>query len=93
MRFGDGGLDMSGIEDRRGMGGGTGLAVGGGGLGVVGLVIWLIVSLGGGGGADGPYGDVNSGLNRFPDSAQASQQGPGVPTAAQTTETRFVARS
>ncbi|MEP6464149.1 MAG: hypothetical protein ABJC62_12200 [Frankiaceae bacterium] len=45
MRFGDGGLDMSGIEDRRGMGGGTGLAVGGGGLGVVGLVIWLIVSL------------------------------------------------
>src|SRR5919199_421097 len=58
VRFRKGvGLDPSQVEDRRGQGGfgglpGGGVAVGGGGLGLVGLVIYLLVSaLSGGGGA------------------------------------------
>ena len=45
MRFRPGAtLDPSQVEDRRGLPGG-GLAIGGGGLGVVGLVIYLLVSV------------------------------------------------
>jgi predicted metalloprotease len=48
-------IDTSQVTDARGGGGGAlggrGLAVGGGGLGVVGVVIYLIVSLVGGGGS------------------------------------------
>jgi uncharacterized protein len=50
----DAGLDTSEVQDTRGGGGmlgGRGVAVGGGGLGVVGLVIYLLVSVVGGGGA------------------------------------------
>jgi uncharacterized protein len=48
-------LDTSQVSDTRGSGGigGRGLAVGGGGLGVVGVVIYLIISLVGGGGSTG----------------------------------------
>ncbi len=49
MRFDDSSVDISGVNDRRGMGGGGALAVGGGGLGVVGLVLYLIVGALGGG--------------------------------------------
>ncbi len=45
----DASLDTSQVGDRRGMGGGTGLAVGGGGLGIVGLVVYLLISVLGGG--------------------------------------------
>jgi predicted metalloprotease len=52
MRFREGGsLDTSGISDRRGMGGGRGIAVGGGGLGLVGVIIVVILQLAGGGGS------------------------------------------
>jgi predicted metalloprotease len=55
MRFRESGrLDTSSVQDRRGgRGGGRGLAVGGGGLGLVGLVVVVLVQvLGGGGSAD-----------------------------------------
>src|SRR5437763_9567749 len=52
-------LDPGQVVDRRGMPGG-GLAVGGGGLGVVGVVIYLLVSLlSGSGGLSGPLGNLN----------------------------------
>ena len=45
IKFDDQSVDASGVSDRRGMGGrGGGLAVGGGGLGIVGLIIYLPVS-------------------------------------------------
>jgi uncharacterized protein len=68
-------LDPSQIEDRRGQGPmlglpGGGLAVGGGGLGLVGLVIYLLIStLSGGGGLAGPLGNL--------DGSTVSQAPPG----------------
>ena len=58
-------LDPSQIEDRRGSGPmlglpGGGLTVGGGGLGLVGLVVYLLWSaLAGGGGLSGPLGNLD----------------------------------
>ena len=55
--FDDQTVDVSGVDDRRGSGGGMGLGGGGlaigGGAGVVGLVIYLLVALLGGGGGGG----------------------------------------
>jgi predicted metalloprotease len=68
-------LDPSQIEDRRGQGPmrslpGGGFTVGGGGLGVLGLVIYLLVSvLSGGGGLSGPLGNL--------DGATVSRSSPG----------------
>ncbi|MEP7180027.1 MAG: hypothetical protein ABI775_13145, partial [Pseudonocardiales bacterium] len=43
-------LDTSGVQDARGggLGGGRGIAVGGGGLGILGVVAYLVISLIGG---------------------------------------------
>ncbi|RBY89315.1 neutral zinc metallopeptidase [Blastococcus sp. TF02A-30] len=58
MRYREGGsLDTSAVRDRRGMSGGRGLAVGGGGLGLVGVLIVVVLQLaGGGGGSAGALG-------------------------------------
>jgi predicted metalloprotease len=65
----DAGLDPSQVSDRRGVGRG-GLAVGGGGLGVAGLVVYLLISLlSGGGGLSGPLGNL--------DGSTVSQAPPG----------------
>ena len=51
IKFDDQSVDTSGVSDRRGMGGP--IAIGGGGVGVVGLLVYLLVSvLGGGSGLD-----------------------------------------
>lgn len=50
MVFSDRQVDVGGIDDRRGMGGGGApIAIGGGGLGVVGLLIYVLVNVLGGG--------------------------------------------
>jgi uncharacterized protein len=49
-------LDPSQVEDRRGMGGGP-LVIGGGGLGVVGIVVYLLIAVLGGGDA-GTFSDL-----------------------------------
>jgi predicted metalloprotease len=54
----DASLDTSQVGDRRGIGGG-GLAIGGGGLGIVGLLIYLLVSVLGGG---DPSSSSNNGI-------------------------------
>jgi len=61
MRFRTGSsLDPSQVTDARGARRGGGLAVGGGGLGVAGIVIYLLVSLLGGGNSAGPYGNLDN---------------------------------
>ena len=52
IKFDNARVDTSGVSDRRGMGGP--IAVGGGGLGVVGLLIYVLVSVLGGGGQIDP---------------------------------------
>lgn len=50
IKFDDQNVDVSGVRDRRGVGGP--IAIGGGGLGVVGLIVYLLVAVLGGGNVD-----------------------------------------
>jgi predicted metalloprotease len=50
IKFDDQRVDASGVRDRRGVGGP--IAIGGGGLGVVGVIIYILVSVLGGGSVD-----------------------------------------
>jgi predicted metalloprotease len=74
VRYREGGsLDTSSVQDRRGRGGGIrggrGLAVGGGGLGVVGLLVVVLVQVLGGGGGD--VGSAIGGLSGLGQGEQA----------------------
>ena len=52
MPFDNLNVDVSGVDDRRGRGFGSPIALGGGGLGIVGVIVVLLINvLGGGGGA------------------------------------------
>jgi predicted metalloprotease len=55
MEFDDQRVDVSGVSDRRGSGGGLGrgVAIGGGGLGLVGVIVVLLLQLLGGGAGGG----------------------------------------
>jgi predicted metalloprotease len=69
-------LDTSQVEDIRGSGGGfggRGLAVGGGGVGIIGLLIYLVVSLVGGGSGTTSSGLGDLGQNGQPATANNSQ--------------------
>jgi uncharacterized protein len=82
MRYSEGAdLDTSGVQDRRrggGLGGGRGLAVGGGGLGLVGVVVLVLFQLLGGGGEGGTgaaLGQLGSlGEGQTADNGQLEQQ-------------------
>jgi predicted metalloprotease len=62
-------LDPSQVEDVRGRGGMPGLAVGGGGLGVVGVIVYLLFALLSNGSGGGPLGGL--------DGSTVAQQSPG----------------
>ena len=62
-------LDPSQVEDVRGRGGLPGVAIGGGGLGVVGLVVYLLFALLSNGSGGGPLGGL--------DGSTVAQQSPG----------------
>ncbi|MGY1641396.1 neutral zinc metallopeptidase [Geodermatophilus sp. SYSU D00703] len=80
MRYSEGAdLDTSGVQDRRGggFGGGRGLAVGGGGLGLVGVVVLVLFQLlgGGDGGTGAALGQLGSlGEGQTADNGQLEQQ-------------------
>src|SRR5690349_11828531 len=84
-------IDTSQVEDRRGFPGGRGggLAVGGGGLGIVGVVIYLLVNVLGGGGGGGFAVDQPG---QFPAMPGASETAPALscPQGADTSQECFI---
>ncbi len=80
MQFGsDDNADSSAVEDRRGSRFGGPLMLGGGGLGIVGVVIYILIQvLGGGGGGGGGGGSAD---NDVPTSGQPPATAPANPEA------------
>ena len=52
IKFDDQSVDTSGVSDQRGRGIGGPVAIGGGGLGIVGLIVFLLINVLGGGRKD-----------------------------------------
>ena len=77
MRYRESGsLDASGVRDTRGSGGmrgGRGLAVGGGGLGLVGLVVVVLLQVLGGGDGGSPAGAFGLGQDQTVDNSALAQ--------------------
>ncbi len=71
IRFDNSSVDASGVSDRRGRGMGGSAAIGGGGLGIVGLVIYVLIGVLGGGSTDPALLFPSDG------SVQSSDAGPG----------------
>ena len=67
-------LDTSNVQDRRGFGGGTGLAIGGGGIGVVGVIVYLLFQVLAGGSGDGGQSAAGSVLDGLGSGQTASGQ-------------------
>src|ERR1700712_4343621 len=89
----DGPIDTSQVEDRSGSsGGGFGrpIAIGGGGVGIVGIIVTVLINVLGGGGGNG-Y-SVNGGYDAFPAQQPAQQTAPlTCAQGASTSEKCFVA--
>lgn len=51
IKFDNSSVDASGVSDRRGRGVGRPMAIGGGGLGIVGLIVYVLIGVLGGGGS------------------------------------------
>jgi predicted metalloprotease len=82
MRLG-GGVDTSQVEDRRGLGP---VAIGGGGLGIVGLLVVLLVNVLGGGGTGGgasnnPFSELQGGSSATGSTSLQCDRGPDTSTA------------
>lgn len=80
MQFDDQRVDVSGVQDRRGIGGPV--AIGGGGVGIVGLLVYLLVSVLGGGAVDpgqlvAPGGPVQATGSSTDDLQQRCNSEPG----------------
>ncbi len=72
MQFDNDSVDVSGVDDRRGMGGG-GLAIGGGGLGVVGVILYFVFqAISGGSGGSGAGLQLPPGLQAPAQSGQST---------------------
>ncbi len=82
-------LDTSQVSDRRGRSAGSRAAIGGGGIGVVGIIIALLVTLLGGGGGGGSTGGVGDILGQLAQGGgQVNEQGvPSNPELQQTCQT------
>lgn len=82
-------IDTSSVEDRRGLRGG-GLAIGGGGLGIVGVIVYLLVNVLGGGSSGFAVDQPGQG---FPAMPGTSQTAPALscPQGAGTSDECFVA--
>lgn len=75
MQFDDNNIDTSQLDDRRGMSGGA-IGAGAGGLGIIGMLLFLLVGgMGGGGSSSGGINDILNQMQSQQGSGSGSQTG------------------